>query len=156
MTTTIPCRHLATLGDGTVGLPGCGDPGCPPPLRSAGWAFSAADDVFDAVLTELALGHTLGGSLLRVAERHRPSGPWFLADHDQVAVVAPYDGLRLAALGRGEYVVADGPDAGMSTQLGGTGAAHAWDPVPVGAAGSLLLLDPCGVTTTYLAPEATR
>lgn len=140
MTALVRCRHLATLGGDVEGLGACADPGCPPPLTEGRWTFAGRSEAFPDVLAELAHGVSLGGALLRVSERRPPDGPLLLADGEQVVAAIPAAGVRLRTLGGGSYALAAGTVAEPA----------AWTEVP---AGTLLLLDPCGVTTTHLTPR---
>lgn len=136
MTALVRCRHLATLGGDVEGLGACADPACPAPLTQDRWAFAGSSEAFDDVLAELAAGFSLGGALLRVIDRRPPDGPLFLTDGEQVVAAAPAPGVRLRTLGGGMYAVAAGPVREQA----------AWAEV---TAGTFLLLDPCGVTTTH-------
>lgn len=140
MTALVRCRHLATLGEGVEGLGACTDPACPPPLTEGRWTFAGRSEAFRDVLAELADGVSLGGALLRVSERCAPDGPLLVADGEQVAAAAPAPGVRLRTLGGGSYALAAGTVA----------EPVAWTEVH---AGTLLLLDPCGATTTHLTPR---
>lgn len=133
----VHCRHLAALGEDRARLGACTDPACPTPLSEGPWTFAGPGDVFQDVLVELADGRSLAGALLLVAERRTPGQALLLADGEQVAAVASGPGVRVRTLGGGAYAVAAGP----------VGEPAAWSDLP---AGTVLLLDPCGVTTTPL------
>ena len=137
MTAVVRCRHLATLGDDVVGLVADADPACPPPLIEGRWTFAGSSDAFEDVLAELAEGFSPGGALLRVVERRPPNGALLLADGEQVVAAAPGPGVRLRTLGGGRYAVSAGKVREPSE----------WTEV---RAGTLLLVDPCGITTTHL------
>jgi hypothetical protein len=131
----VACRHQAALGAGAVAaLPV--HPHCAPPLMRGTW--QVASPLADRVLDELEAGYSLAGTLLRLADRD-PGGALDVLVSDGSQVAACGTGLHLLDLGGGEYAVSATPP----------GPDESWAPVPSGA---VLLIDPCGVTTTVPHP----
>ncbi|RJS46825.1 hypothetical protein [Nocardioides cavernaquae] len=141
----VACRHQAALGAGAVAaLPAHAD--CAPPVTRGTWQVAAPGPVAPAILDELEAGCSLAGALLRLADRE-PGRPLDVLVSDGSQVAACGTGLHLLDLGRGEYAVSAMPPARHD---------EPWAPVPACA---VILIDPCGVTTTILHPtplEPTR
>ena len=78
MTAAVRCAHLATLD-----LELECEEGCPPPVAHGRWTVGAtSEQVAQAVLDDLTNGLSVGGALLRLADRHPDPGPVFAADGD--------------------------------------------------------------------------
>ncbi|MGN6723235.1 MAG: L-histidine N(alpha)-methyltransferase [Marmoricola sp.] len=83
MAAVVRCAHLATLD-----LDLDCEVGCPPAVSQGRWTVGAAsDDVAKAVLDDLTSGISVGGALLRLADRQPETGPVFAADGDQFAAL---------------------------------------------------------------------
>jgi len=83
MSAVVRCAHLATLDLDLDCLIGC-----PPAVSLGRWTVGASsDDVAKAVLEDLTSGISVGGALLRLADRRPETGPVFAADGTQFAAL---------------------------------------------------------------------
>ncbi|MGN6162072.1 MAG: L-histidine N(alpha)-methyltransferase [Marmoricola sp.] len=132
----VRCAHLATLD---LDLE-C-EVGCPPAITQGRWTVGAASErLAQTVLEDLSRGISVGGALLRLADRHPEAGPVFAADGDQ-----------FAALALGGEVHQCNPRGGV---WGATSEPHAapdldqeWSPL---AEPAVVVFDECGQTVVPL------
>lgn len=136
MTAAVRCAHLATLD-----LELECEEGCPPPVAHGRWTVGAtSQQVAQAVLDDLTNGLSVGGALLRLADRHPDPGPVFAADGDQFAALASGDAdLHQCNPAGGVWAVTTDPTACET---------HDWSPL---AEPAVVVFDECGKTVVPLA-----
>lgn len=84
MAAVVRCAHLATLD---LDLE-C-EIGCPPAHSQGRWTVGASSEqIAKTVLEDLTRGISVGGALLRLADRHPVAAPVLAADGDQFAALA--------------------------------------------------------------------
>ena len=139
MTAEVRCAHLATLD---LDLE-C-DEGCPPAVAHGRWTVGAtSEQVAKIVLEDLSSGLSVGGALLRLADRHPEPGPVFAADGDQFAALATDGGAVHQCNPRG------GVWAATTDPVAPSYESQEWSPL---AEPSVVVFDECGQTVVPL-PE---
>lgn len=136
MTAAVRCAHLAILD-----LDLDCEVGCPPPARHGRWSVGATSEhVAQAVLADLARGISVGGALLRLADRQPDAGPVFAADGDQFAVLANGGLVHQCNPRGGAWAAITDPEVAPSAE-------HAWSPLDAPA---VVVFDECGQTVVPL------
>ena len=136
MPAAVRCAHLATLD-----LDLDCEIGCPPAASHGRWTVGAAsDDVAKAVLDDLTNGMSVGGALLRLADRQPEAAPVFAADGEQFAALAEGGDVHECNPAGGVWAATTDPEAPDSEQE--------WSLLTEPA---VIVYDECGQTVVPLA-----
>lgn len=136
MPAVVRCAHLATL-DLDIDC----EIGCPPAIGHGRWTVGAAtEEVALAVLHDLTSGVSVGGALLRLADRRPETGPVFAADGEQFAALADGGDVHQCNPRGGVWAATTDPEVAPN-------ADQQWAPL---TEPSVVVYDECGQTVVPL------